>query len=114
MNAAQVVGPEHTPPAFLKRLEHIEGLSQFFVRCRHKPSQISGPLQAYYAEPKQAYYVAPLQANRAVRIQSYHALCVINHKNTVAYVKKGDGREESRKDKTDKGQKADSTTIHAK
>jgi hypothetical protein len=65
MNAAQVVGPEHTPPAFLKRLEHIEGLSQFFVRCRHKPSQPSGPLQAYYAFPKQAYYAVSLQAHYA-------------------------------------------------
>ena len=38
MNAAQVVGPEHTPPASLKCLENVEGFSQFFVRCRHKPS----------------------------------------------------------------------------
>ena len=39
----------------LLRLEHIEGLSQFFVRCRHRSSQVSGPLQAYYAAPKQSY-----------------------------------------------------------
>jgi hypothetical protein len=55
MNAAQIVGAEHASPARLKRFEHTEGLSQFFVRSCHKTSQVSGPLQAYYAVQKQSY-----------------------------------------------------------
>src|SRR5260370_14022958 len=85
MNAAQIVGAEHTSPAFLELLEHVRYLSMFLVRSRHKLSPSSGSLQANDAVPLQAYYAVCTQAYCAVRIRAYHALHEINHKNTIAY-----------------------------
>jgi len=73
MDAAQVVGPEHTPAAPLKFLENVEGFSQFFVRSGHRASSLFGSLQVYRAVRTQVYYVAPLQVNDAVPIQVYCA-----------------------------------------
>ena len=85
MNAADVVGSEHTSSAFLKRLEHIEGFSQFLVRGRHFLSLSSATLQAYSAVPIRAYYAVSLQAYYAVRVQAYHAPYDQTTKNTTGY-----------------------------
>src|SRR5271170_7261667 len=85
MDAAQVVGPEHTPAAPLKFLENVQGFSQFFVRSRHRVSLLSVSLQVYRAVLTQVYSVVQLQVNYAAPIQVYYAFNRISHYNTVAY-----------------------------
>jgi hypothetical protein len=65
MNAGEIVGPEYTPTARLKRLQDIEGFRQFFVGSSHHRYR----RQVYCAARIQVYYVALIQVNYAGSLQ---------------------------------------------
>ena len=83
MNAGEVVGPEDTAAPLLKRLQHIEGLSQFFAWSGHLLKSVSSQvycdvrLQVYYAVPLQVNHDASLQVNFAVRERFIDAQAVL-------------------------------------